>query len=123
MLAKVFYNVAEGDRFWKFSPDTSALHDGFFVVVEDDEDVNKTLGRIWRAGNRVDGSAEEQVPDGKRSLSSGDVIVLVNGAGILAYAVDPFGWTQLEIPVVNAALLRGRALPDPFAEARALAGF
>lgn len=101
--AVIYHNVAYGDALWKFDGATSALRYAHCVEVEDDADVNVVLERAFRAANRVDGSAIEQIPDGVRSLSMGDV-VLVAGRGW--HSCQMIGWEPVSREAVNTAVYR-----------------
>lgn len=101
--AVIYHNVAYGDALWKFDVATSALRYAHCVEVEDDINVDVVLERAFRAANRVDGSAIEQVPDGVRSLSMGDV-VLVPGRGW--HSCQMVGWRSETREAVNIAVYR-----------------
>lgn len=103
VVAKVYHNETPEDRFFKFNPQTSALVLAHDVTVDDDTDTNVLLAKVFRAANRVDGSEVEQVPDGVRSLSVGDVVI-VKGK---VFSCDMIGWTMVEDADLFASVSRG----------------
>ena len=110
-LVDVLYNeVRRTDRARAFTPYEPGDPLRYVkALVIDADTVEAALAKTWRAMNRVDGSAVEKVPDGERSLSVGDVVV-VDGT---AYAVAPTGWAQVDrAPLVgdgpSLAAVRGR---------------
>lgn len=102
VTAKVFHNETPGDRFFMYNPKTSVLTFAHDVEVEDGA-TNTILEKVFRAANRVDGSAVEQIPDGVRSLSVGDVVV-VKGQ---VFACDMIGWTKVEDGDLFDSVTRG----------------
>lgn len=99
MLIGIYHRTDD----WRFLSieDTLASETGeprleLAYTYEGDPDLN----RIFRANNRVDGSAVEVIPEGHRSLSVGDVVV----TGEIAFTVDPVGWSRVDPDVLRKAM-------------------
>jgi hypothetical protein len=75
--------------------------------------IQAMLNLAFRAANRVDGSAVEQVPDGQRSASSGDVFCL-HGSHTMFYAVEPIGFRRVSLSDVSQGIHEARVQADPF---------
>ena len=85
-------------RFWKFCTWHSALRVAYRYQTD-----RINLEEIFRDNNAVDGS-EQNVKAQARSLSVGDVVVVVEGNGGRAYAVESMGWTEVNLnDVLEAA--------------------
>ena len=103
VTVKVFYRTDREGLFFAptFSPETFALDFGYeFEAIVNPADPD--LERLWRMTNRVDGSAIEVVPPGRRSLSVGDVLVV----GETAWFVASIGFEVLDAATMIEALER-----------------
>ena len=86
-----------------FAPDEFALREAYeYENTHSLLDIPLRLEDAWRENNRVDGSDIEKVPDGIRSLSVGDVVII----GESAWAVAGIGFEIIGAEVVAEALTR-----------------
>lgn len=104
MRIDIFHRTDE-DRFWNLKDSQSPTLE-FAYSYEDEFDVTdpiRSLERVFRRNNRVDGSAIEVVPEDKRSLSTGDAVV-VYGTRMAAWTVESFGWGEVPTETLINAL-------------------
>lgn len=99
------YRFSGTSDFRPFAPG-DRLRRAYSVTVEHvyGGDPEAVLDRVFRAANRVDGSDVEQVPDGERSLSVGDVVFFEAPVTGFAWSCEPMGWHVVKTGDVTRAL-------------------
>jgi hypothetical protein len=116
--AVVLHNVSV-DMFWAYKPKTSALHHAHTFQVDDNAAPTRLLETVWTLTNCDPADAElvqayfpelahyfEQAVSYRarmnRSLSVGDVVVLLHGEDVLgAWAVEKLGWAPVDRPSID----------------------
>lgn len=103
MRAYVYLNEAE-DHFFGWRPEHMDRLElaGEFRLQDDGQDDLFFLEYVFAVCNGMDVSSHDLwYAHGNRSLSVGDVIVLVNDGIQVTWVCDPFGWTKLlEQPIL-----------------------
>ena len=89
MRAIVYYN--ESSRFMPAEVGDRLRRVVELMIAADEPE--EAADVVFRAMNHVDGSEVEMVPDGERSMSVGDVVLI----GDVALACEPFGWRRCAV--------------------------